>query len=551
MEDYKDILKSYWYFFLIVIALALISPIVFVFYGQAIMATLYKSNGLVVGAFFYVLLRVFYIFLIMNLGRYFTGFAISAMCPKISEKIKKISFNKVFSNDVVFFFKRNEKNVENAIQLFSENLVEIINIFSLKMMNPVIEVFMTIFFVFLFNKIVSGLMLMWLLIIVLIAYFFIKKQIKLLNHLVKVRQYQSDIIFEYHKNILVSKIYNFHGESAHKYNICLEEERKTSSKLIKTQWFQVLLIATVNITFICGGAYFSLGMEDKIYIKHINFMMSMVFNFFSALLDSVQIVQRMGYCMKHEDLLEREEKIARNTLKCPENPVIIFKDVSKTIGEDTFLKSVNLVIKENENVLIEGKSGSGKTTLFLLLLGMMENTTGSITVNHTHNILDIDNNEWVSRFSYVPQNAILYNDTIRHNIVKGLETYSEEDFIKVCKICLVDDFVQEMDKGYDQLVGVSGNNLSGGQRQRVVLARALMRDYNIVNGMKLTRKRTLCLDEAWASLSREEALMIAKNLSQEVGQRGFIVIDHTGIWKEICGKNIDSIYTIENGVVAQ
>jgi ATP-binding cassette subfamily B protein len=178
------------------------------------------------------------------------------------------------------------------------------------------------------------------------------------------------------------------------------------------------------------------------------------------------------------------------------------------------VKNFTLEIKQGEKVGLVGYSGSGKTTLTKLLLRFMDVTDGSISIGGL-DIRDVAQKDLRSKISYVPQEPLLFHRSIAENIAYGRPSASKSDLLQAGKAAYVDEFVQELSKGYDTLVGEKGVKLSGGQRQRVAIARALLKDAPI-----------LVLDEATSALDSRSEQYIQKALWRLMKGRTALVIAH-------------------------
>jgi ATP-binding cassette subfamily B protein len=178
------------------------------------------------------------------------------------------------------------------------------------------------------------------------------------------------------------------------------------------------------------------------------------------------------------------------------------------------VKNFTLEIKQGGKVGLVGYSGSGKTTLTKLLLRFMDVTDGSISIGGL-DIRDVAQKDLRSKISYVPQEPLLFHRSIAENIAYGRPSASKSDLLQAGKAAYVDEFVQELSKGYDTLVGEKGVKLSGGQRQRVAIARALLKDAPI-----------LVLDEATSALDSRSEQYIQKALWRLMKGRTALVIAH-------------------------
>lgn len=170
-------------------------------------------------------------------------------------------------------------------------------------------------------------------------------------------------------------------------------------------------------------------------------------------------------------------------------------------NSDFVLKNINLVLQKGEKNAIVGASGSGKTTLIKLLMGLYEPTKGKIQI--------IDANQRIyepssTEITVLPQSPLIFNRTIRDNIILDNTTYTDEDVINCLKKVRIWNEIDLMPLKLDTIVSSQGGNLSGGQMQRIALARALIR-----------KPKVIILDEATSSLDVENEFAIYKLLKEE------------------------------------
>ena len=196
----------------------------------------------------------------------------------------------------------------------------------------------------------------------------------------------------------------------------------------------------------------------------------------------------IGFSKYNEDVDFRELQISNLWFKYNSN-------------SDFVLKNINLVLQKGEKNAIVGASGSGKTTLIKLLMGLYEPTEGKIQI--------IDANQRIyepssTEITVLPQSPLIFNRTIRDNIILDNTTYTDEDVINCLKKVRIWNEIDLMPLKLDTIVSSQGGNLSGGQMQRIALARALIR-----------KPKVIILDEATSSLDVENEFAIYKLLKEE------------------------------------
>lgn len=177
------------------------------------------------------------------------------------------------------------------------------------------------------------------------------------------------------------------------------------------------------------------------------------------------------------------------------------------------LKSVNLNIKEGEFVLLQGASGSGKSTLCSILNKYITDYTGDILFGKM-NYKDLSIKTIRENIVYVGQNENIFTGSIKENITFGHEV-SDLNFDKICKICKVDDVANKKTFSYESLIGSDEGNISGGEKQRIILARAVLKDFNV-----------LILDEALSEVDIKLELEILKSIRENYKDKTIIYISH-------------------------
>lgn len=203
--------------------------------------------------------------------------------------------------------------------------------------------------------------------------------------------------------------------------------------------------------------------------------------------------------------------------------------------EDFVLKNINLVIKKGEVIAIVGPSGAGKSTLVDLVPRFYDPTRGRVLIDGIDlKLLKIKSLR--DKIGIVAQETILFNDTVKNNIAYGLENCPMEKIIEASIAANAHDFIVQLPKGYDTLIGERGMKLSGGQRQRIAIARALLKNPPI-----------LILDEATSNLDAESEILVQEAIERLMRNRTVFVIAH----RLSTVRNADRIIVLENGKIVQ
>jgi subfamily B ATP-binding cassette protein MsbA len=204
-------------------------------------------------------------------------------------------------------------------------------------------------------------------------------------------------------------------------------------------------------------------------------------------------------------------------------------------GIDTVLKDVNLSIRFGERVAIVGPNGGGKSTLVNLICRYYDPTAGHVMLDDVP-LTELALHDLRRRIAMVTQQTELFNETILHNIRYGRWDATEEEIIEAAKQAHAHEFISGFPDGYRTMVGPSGFRLSGGQRQRISLARAFLRNAEI-----------LVLDEATSQIDVESERLIHEALAEYVRDRTVIMITHRASTLALA----DSIVQVEHGVVTK
>ena len=215
---------------------------------------------------------------------------------------------------------------------------------------------------------------------------------------------------------------------------------------------------------------------------------------------------------------------------------IEFEDVHFSYQEgDTVLNGISLLAEAGKTTALVGPSGGGKSTLISLAQRFFDLDSGEIRIDN-QNIADVTTHSLRQSISYVSQQPIMFEGTIRDNIRFGKPDATDEEIVDAAVLAQAHDFILEQPQGYDTLVGELGGNLSGGQRQRLSIARAFLRNAPI-----------LLLDEATSALDNESELLVQRALDKLVKGRTTIVIAH----RLSTIRNANRIYVVEDGKVTQ
>lgn len=232
------------------------------------------------------------------------------------------------------------------------------------------------------------------------------------------------------------------------------------------------------------------------------------------------------------DLDERHDAVALS----PGPGEIRFSKVNFSYKNNQKLfKDLDLLFPAGKTTALVGPSGGGKSSIINLVMRLYDPDAGSVTVDG-QDLKDITFKSLRDRVAFVGQDTFLFSGSVKHNIGLGREGASDEDIVAAAKSANAHDFIMRMPQGYDSEVGENGGNLSGGQKQRLAIARAMLRDAEI-----------LILDEATSALDSESEYLIREALLRLTKGRTAIMIAH----RLSTVTTADNIVVMENGQVAE
>ncbi len=230
-------------------------------------------------------------------------------------------------------------------------------------------------------------------------------------------------------------------------------------------------------------------------------------------------------------------------IKEKENPVTLgefkrgieFANVSFKYENELVLKNISFNLQKGKTIALVGMSGGGKSTIADLIPRFYDPSGGKVTIDGV-DLKDCTLDSLREHMGIVTQESILFNDTILNNIAFGMENPSEENVIKAAKIANAHDFIMETPKGYQTVIGEGGAKLSGGQRQRLSIARAVMKNPDI-----------LILDEATSALDSHSERQVQEAITNLMSHRTSLVIAH----RLSTIQHADEILVIEKGEIVE
>lgn len=291
---------------------------------------------------------------------------------------------------------------------------------------------------------------------------------------------------EYLSGVRVIKAFNRFDHEKERFNESNENLSGTTKKAMRIMAFfspAITLLINLGVAAVLwiGGYRVSSGvlkigviMAFVTYMAQILQSLTILTNVFNMMVRAAASVNRINVILDHKKAGRTEMGISEGK---PGETGITFKNVGFTYagGALPAISDISFHIAPGETVGIIGPTGSGKTTLINLIPRFYETCEGTVRWMGT-DIGKLSVHELRSRISVVPQNNLLFTGTISENIRWGKADASADEVTEACRVACADDFIRSFPKGYDTMVGQGGVNLSGGQKQRISIARALVRD---------------------------------------------------------------------------
>ena len=345
--------------------------------------------------------------------------------------------------------------------------------------------------------------------------------------------------------VSVIKSYSIEDQINRDFDILSAESRQKNFDLVKVQALffplMIFLIGLSNVIVIyIGGLQYINGEIDSIgviakFIIYVNLLTWPV----ATVGWVTSVVQQAEASQKRiNEFLKQDPEIKNKTIEPSKiDGAIEFKNVSFIYPDTNIqaLKDVSFTIDKGQTLAILGNTGSGKSTILDLIGRLYDINSGQITIDG----IEIDKLNLKSlrnSIGYVPQDAFLFSDSIKNNIMFGKEDATEEEVINAAKNADVHKNIKGFTNGYDTVLGERGITLSGGQKQRVSIARAIIKEPKI-----------LLFDDCLSAVDTETEEKILKNLSKLIVGKTTIIVSH----RVSSAKNADKIIVLDDGKIIQ
>ncbi len=484
-------------------------------------------------------------FLLKNIFNYLAMYVITFLRNGVLKDIRNELYNKIITLPISFY---SEKRKGDTMSRISTDVLEIQHSF-LSILELIIREPLMILFTIAAMFVISAKLTVFVFIFIPISGFLISlvgKSLKRKSN--KVQKEQGlflSIVDETLSGLKVIK--GFNGESifGNKFYQSTNRFYKFSNSLLNRQNLagptsEFLGITVIAVLLWYGGQMVlnEKSLDPGLFLVY----MGLAYN----ILTKTKAISKASYKVKKGNAAaERVLEILNVSSTLQDKPNALIKEnftegiainnVSFQYDDDMVLNNVTINIKKGKTVALVGQSGSGKSTIANLVTRFYDVSSGSITIDDI-DIRDITKHSLLHLMGLVTQDSILFNDTIKNNILLGDEDATENQVIEALKVANAWEFVKDLPQGIQTNIGDSGNKLSGGQKQRLSIARAVLKNPPI-----------MILDEATSALDTESERLVQVALENMMKNRTSIIIAH----RLSTIQNADDIIVMQKGVIIE
>lgn len=484
-------------------------------------------------------------FLLKNLFGYLAMFFITFLRNGVLKDIRNELYEKTISLPISFY---SEKRKGDTMSRISTDVLEIQHSF-LSILELIVREPLMILFTIVSMFLISSELTLFVFIFIPVSGFLISligKSLKRKSDKVQEEQgFFLSIVEETLSGLKVIKGFNAERIFGNKFELSTSRFYKFSNSLLNRQNLagptsEFLGIAVIAVLLWYGGR---MVLQDKVLDPGLFLVyMGLAYN----ILTPAKAISKASYSVKKgnaaaervleilntksplEDALNAREKLDFNSN-------LSLNNISFKYEDELVLKNFNLEVKKGKSVALVGQSGSGKSTIANLVTRFYDVNEGQITIDG-EDIRSLTKKSLRGLMGLVTQDSILFNDTIKNNLLIGKENATDNEVIAALKIANAWEFVKDLPKGIENNIGDSGNKLSGGQKQRLSIARAVLKNPPI-----------MILDEATSALDTESERLVQNALENMMKNRTSIIIAH----RLSTIQNADEIVVMQKGEIAE
>ncbi|HEC98280.1 MAG TPA: ABC transporter ATP-binding protein [Nitrospirae bacterium] len=465
---------------------------------------------------------VFLLFVFKGLFAFLNNFLMSSIGAKIVKTLRQALYNKLLSLPISFFSKKSSGSIISRVLNDIGSLESLIANTARNFFVQSTTIIVLAIVALLRRWDLALLSFTIIPIVVIVADGFGKRMKKTSK---KTREFISDVTKLVQETVLgirVIKAFTMEEKMRNRNDEAVSRHYRNVMREVRIREF-----TAVSMEVIAGAGIAIILWYGSYLIINNKLSVGSFFSFITAILmiytplkrlsqvnNNFQMIRTALHRVKEIFLLEDE--VAGGIDKAEIEGHIVYDNVSFHYPDsnEPALKDVNLEIQPGETIAIVGYSGAGKSTLIDLILGFWKDYTGRIMIDGT-DIRDYSLKGIRSHIGVVSQDIILFDDTVKNNILFGRPDAPEAEVVEAATAAYAHDFIMDMPHGYDTYIGERGVKLSGGQKQRISLARAILKNPKI-----------LILDEATSSLDADSEAKIQKALESIMPGRTTLIIAH-------------------------
>ena len=493
----------------------------------------------------FMVILVIGMFLLKNLFGYLAMYFITFLRNGVLKDLRNDLYKKTIDLPVSFY---SEKRKGDTIARITSDVLEIQHSF-LSILELIVREPLTILFAIVAMVLISAKLTLFVFIFIPISGLIISRIGKSLkkksDRVQKEQGYFLSILEETLGGLKIIKGFNAEGIFNRKFNESTSRFYKFSNSLVNRQNLasptsEFLGIVVIAVILWYGGhmVLVEKSLQPELFIVY----MGLAYQ----ILTPAKAISKASYGVKKGnaaaervlEILETEstiqdapDAIQKNTF----SNSIELKNISFKYEEDYVLHDFSLTVPKGHTVALVGQSGSGKSTIANLITRFYDVNKGTISIDET-DIKKISQHSLRSLLGLVTQDSILFNDTIKENLLVAKENATEEEIEEALKIANAWEFVKELPNGIETNIGDSGNKLSGGQKQRLSIARAVLKNPPI-----------MILDEATSALDTESERLVQDALEKMMQNRTSVVIAH----RLSTIQNADKIVVLSKGKIVE
>lgn len=484
-------------------------------------------------------------FLLKNIFNYLAMFFITFLRNGVLKDLRNDLYNKITSLPLAFY---SEKRKGDTMSRISTDVLEIQHSF-LSVLELIVREPLTIIFTIVSMFIISTKLSLFVLIFIPVSGLVISLIGKSLkrnsNRVQKEQGYFLSIVDETLSGLKVIKGFNGEKIFSNKFQDSTTRFYNYSNKLLNKQNLAGPTSEFLGISVIAALLWY--GGQMVLNEKTLDPSLFLVYMGLAyQILTPAKAISKASYGVKRGnaaaervmEILQTEsplKDLPNATTKTSFDDVIELKGVQFKYEDEYVLKNFSISVPKGKTVALVGQSGSGKSTIANLVTRFYDVNEGQIEIDGT-NIKTLTKHSLRNLMGLVTQDSILFNDSIKNNILLGKEDATDAEVIKALEIANAWEFVKDLPKGIDTNIGDSGNKLSGGQKQRLSIARAVLKNPPI-----------MILDEATSALDTESERLVQVALENMMKNRTSIVIAH----RLSTIQNADEIIVMKKGEIVE